>query len=113
MDGTIETTLAGQNFYNTGLAHFRPADGTIGLPGLGKKATKKCIRAGYKTADQIFGLYLMFGRNNEVFLEYLENQLGIVFVGNKYADRDAIKSILCDTLNAKYLKVREFIDNDE
>jgi hypothetical protein len=74
----LETTVNGQSFYESGLAYFTPTNrNIIGLPGLGPAATKKCISFGLISAECVFGQYLAFRRNREVFLDYLENIVGV------------------------------------
>jgi hypothetical protein len=105
----LTTTIVGKNFYETGLDYYDPDD-TIGLPGLGPAAKKKLTKFGLINAAAVFGQYLAFNRDREIFIYYLEQIVGVVFVGNHICNNEEIKNVLCDILDAKYRKIELFMD---
>jgi hypothetical protein len=99
----LETTIKGQLFYETSLDQFEG----INLPGLGKASAKELKKYGIVNASQILGLYILLGCDRDIFLNYLET-MGICFYGNSVATRDEIKKSLCDTLDAKWNKIKNY-----
>ncbi len=104
-----------QLFYEKGLGYFVPLQNPlhnnsslIGLPGIGEYNTQKCKDFGLNSACAIFGQYLALGRNKEVFLDYLENYVGVKFVDTKFYSADVYKNLLCYVLESKWNKVKEF-----
>lgn len=104
---SIETTKEGESFYERPLGQASVGT-TIGLPGLGPAATEKLKEFGLIDAAAVFGQYIAFCRNREVFIDYLERVVGVRFVGNNYATSLEVKKILCDTLDAKWNKIKEY-----
>ena len=104
-----ETTVSGTSFLTSPLNNYKPTDKkTVGLPGLGKAATLKLKEKGLDSASEILGCYMMFKRDKYVFLKYLEEEVGVIFVGNKTTTKENIKDTLCNTLEAKCVIISQY-----
>jgi hypothetical protein len=102
---TIQTTITGENFYKSPLETF-DAGKTIGLPGIGEKGTKQLKKIGIVHAYQLFGQYLAFSRDRNIFIAYLaQNNINI--------NKPELEDALIATLDAKYEKIKDKLNDTD
>jgi len=102
-----QTTIAGNNFIREPLKTYLN-NTQISLPGIGEKNSKRLKEFGIKNEVQLFGQYLAFNLEDEVFLDYLINVVELVFVSNKYGSAKDYQYKLCHTLKEKFDMVKEY-----
>ena len=107
-ENTGMTTIAGRGFVELGLARYNSAKGRIGLPGLGDAATLKLAEHGITTHEQLFGKYLLLGRDRTKFFDFLENEVKVRFVGGPSGTQQESRDRLFEALETKYNKIKEY-----
>ena len=101
------TTLAGKEFIREPLKNCM-GNTQIALPGISKSNSKKLKEYGIVNETQLFGQYLAFNMNDEIFLSYLKDEVGIVFVGNNYGTVEDYQQKLCSTLKEKWEIIKNY-----
>jgi hypothetical protein len=102
-----ETTIAGNTFIREPLKNY--ADNTqISLPGIGEKNSKRLKDFGITNEVQLFGQYLAFNMDDDLFISYLVEEVKLVFVSNKYGKAEDYQKKLCHTLQEKYNILKEY-----
>ncbi len=103
------TTVAGDEFVKSPLGFYKPKNKkTVGLPGLGEVASTKLSNMGIEDAAAVFWKFMSLNRDRKVFLDYLEKEVGVTFVGNDKFSKEDYKVVLCDTLEAKWNIIKQY-----
>ena len=107
MTEATETTLAGEKFIREPLKNCNKHT-EISLPGIGPRNSKKLKEVGIVNEAQLLGQYVAFNMDNEMLINYLVVEAGVIFVSNKHGKAEDYAKKLCDTLKAKYELISEY-----
>lgn len=105
---TALPTVAGAGFAVTGLADYKPPAGYIGVPGLGKAATKALAEKGIHNHRQLFGRFMLADGDRAAFFAYLEDEVGVKFVGGPSGTQEDSRDRLWIALETVWNKIKHY-----
>lgn len=103
----MQSTIAGNDFIQQPLKNSLEHK-MISLPGIGEANCKKLKKFGYINEMQLLGLYMSFNFDDEMFIDFLEKEVGVEFVANKYGKVEEYKQKLCYTLKSKWDIIKNY-----